>query len=164
MPVFYKKYQNARQGDKNYGKWYGHAVTLNTVTTADLASEIAHSTTVTPADVLAVLAELSVSAQRHLLNSERIVLDGLGAFKVGLRTKPADKAEDFGSENVVGYRINYQPEIRFIKTGVTANGHAAGTYQKKLLEGVSVKELALSNAAAGTNGNSDGAPSSNPDA
>ena len=81
MAVFYRKYQEKREGNKNYGKWYGRSVILNTVSTKDLASEISHATTVTYADVLAVLAGASEAMKQHLQNSQKVVLDGIGAFK-----------------------------------------------------------------------------------
>lgn len=57
MAVIYRKFQNKRKDDQCYGKWYGRSVVLNVVSTKQLAQEIAHATTVTYADVLAVLAE-----------------------------------------------------------------------------------------------------------
>ena len=42
MSVRYRKVQEKREGNKNYGKWYGRAVVLNNVTTKELAEEIAH--------------------------------------------------------------------------------------------------------------------------
>lgn len=80
MAVFYRKYQEKREGNKNFGKWYGRSVILNTVSTKDLASEISHATTVTYADVLAVLAGASEAMKQHLQNSQKVVLDGIGAF------------------------------------------------------------------------------------
>ena len=97
MSVLYRKYQDLRNGSTNYGKWYGKAVTLNNVTTKELAEEIAHSTTATYADTLAVLNELSVVLKKHLLNSDRVEIDGIGAFKVGLCTAAANTAADFGA-------------------------------------------------------------------
>ena len=31
MAVFYRKYQEKREGNKNYGKWYGRSVLLITL-------------------------------------------------------------------------------------------------------------------------------------
>ena len=33
MSIRYRKYQEKREGNKNYGKWYGRAVHLNNVST-----------------------------------------------------------------------------------------------------------------------------------
>ena len=40
MSIRYRKYQEKREGNKNYGKWYGRAVHLNNVSTKELAEEI----------------------------------------------------------------------------------------------------------------------------
>lgn len=47
-------------------------------------------------------------------NGDRVVLDGFGSFKVGLKTKPADLAEKFNvAKNIVGTRINFQSETHW---------------------------------------------------
>lgn len=141
MSVRYRKVQEKREGNKHYGKWYGRAVVLNNVTTKELAEEIAHSTTATYSDTLAVLNELSVALRRHLLNSDRVEIDGIGAFKVGISTTPANSSAEFGAQNVKSYRINYQPFKRFVPNGqVTDKNRRAGCFVKYLLEGVTVQE------------------------
>ena len=141
MSVRYRKVQEKREGNKNYGKWYGRAIVLNNVTTKELAEEIAHSTTATYADTLAVLNELSVALRRHLLNSDRVEIEGIGAFKVGISTAPANSSADFGAQNVKSYRINYQPFKRFVPNGqVTEQNRRAGNFVMNLLEGVTVQE------------------------
>ena len=141
MSVRYRKVQEKREGNKNYGKWYGRAIVLNNVTTKELAEEISHSTTATLSDTLAVLNELSVALRRHLLNSDRVEIEGIGAFKVGIRTVAAATSADFGAQNVMSYRINYQPFKRFVPNGqVTEQNRRAGNFVMNLLEGVTVQE------------------------
>ena len=141
MSVRYRKVQEKRQGTKTYGMWYGRAVVLNNVTTKELAEEIAHSTTATYADTLAVLNELSVALRRHLLNSDRVEIEGIGAFKVGIRTVAAKTSADFGAQNVKGYKVLYQPFKRFVGNGqVTDKNRRAGNFVMNLLEGVTVQE------------------------
>lgn len=141
MAVFYRKYQEKREGNKNYGKWYGRSVILNTVSTKDLASEISHATTVTYADVLAVLAGASEAMKQHLQNSQKVVLDGIGAFKVGINTVAAATSAEFGAQNVKNFRVLFAPEIHFVGNGqVTDKNRRAGNYVKDLLQGVTAKE------------------------
>ena len=143
MSVLYRKYQDKREGSKGFGKWYGKAITLNNVSTKELAEEIAHSTTATYADTLAVLNELSVALRRHLLNSDRVEIDGIGAFKVGISTSPAATSADFGAQNIKSYHVNYQPFKRFVGNGkVTEKNRRQGTFVKDLLDGVTAKEAA----------------------
>lgn len=141
MAVFYRKYQEKRQTNKNFGKWYGRSVILNTVSTKDLAAEVSHATTVTYADVLAVLAGASEAMKQHLQNSQKVVLDGIGAFKVGINTAPAASSAEFGAQNVKNFRVLFAPEVHFVSNGqVTEKNRRTGYYVKDLLQGVSAKE------------------------
>lgn len=133
--------QNKIEGSKNFQKWYGKAVVLDSVSTKDLAEEISHATTVTRADILAVLAELTVALKNHLLNSQRVVIDDLGSFRPSIKTSLVDKKEDFGAKNVTGYRILFQPETYFTPTGVNDKGNRIGFRTKSLLVGATVQQL-----------------------
>ena len=72
MSVKFKPTQIAMPLSANYGRWYAKMMPTGTVTSHQLADEIAHSTTATYADTLAVLNELSVVLRMHLLNSDRV--------------------------------------------------------------------------------------------
>ena len=140
MAIFYRKVQNNRKGSSTFGKWYGRAVIMDVISTKALAEEIAHATTVTYADVLAVLAETAVFMKSHLQNSQKVVLDGIGSFRVGLSTKPADTSAEFDSTKIAGYHIVYTPEKHFNATGANENGNRTGFYVKDFLKGVVAKE------------------------
>ena len=99
MSVRYKKVMGKGVGSPVANKWYGRAVSMGRVKTADLAEEISHSTTVTRADIMAVLIELTQVMKKHLQNSMTVELDGLGDFRVGLKTKVADKAHSLSSRH-----------------------------------------------------------------
>ena len=123
------------------GKWYAKMVPIGTITSEQLAEEVSHMSTVTRSDMLAVLWSLAEVIRRHLLNSDRVEIDGIGAFKVGISTVAAATSADFGAQNVKGYRINYQPFKRFVPNGqVTDKNRRAGSFVKYLLEGVTVQE------------------------
>ena len=82
-----------------------------------------------------------MALRRHLLNSDRVEIEGIGAFKVGIRTVAANTSADFGAQNVKSYRINYQPFKRFVPNGqVTDSNRRAGNFVMNLLEGVTVQE------------------------
>ena len=140
MAILYKKYQNKNEKSKTYGKWYGRALTINNVSTEDLAEEISASTTVTTTDVFAVLRALGTVIRQHLQNSESVTFDRIGTFRVGLKTTPADDVEKFTAQNVSGYRINYQPEKHFVPRGVNEKGNRVGVFINDLLEGITAKE------------------------
>ena len=126
MSVKFKPAQIAMPASPNYGRWYAKMVP-----------------TATYADTLAVLNELSVALRRHLLNSDRVEIDGIGAFKVGLSTAPANTSADFGAQNIKSFHVNYQPFKRFVGNGqVTEKNRRKGTFVYDLIDGVTAKEAA----------------------
>ncbi|MDD2601979.1 MAG: HU family DNA-binding protein [Prevotella sp.] len=140
MSIRYRKVQDSRTSSKNFGQWYGRAIIMDEVSTKQLAEEISHSTTVTYTDVLAVLSEISASIKSHLQNSEKVVLDGLGSFRVGISTKPAATSAEFDSSKISGFHIIYAPERKFAVTGINTEGKRTGYYVKQLLDGITAKE------------------------
>ena len=81
----------------------------------DLANDIAHSTTCTKADALAVLASIKPFIKSALLAGRRVVLNDLGYFVIGIRSKCFTKAdmqkEGFlPSEKIKGYAVHFRPE------------------------------------------------------
>lgn len=151
MSIRYRKVQDNREKSKNRGKWYGRAIIMDEISTKELADEIAHATTVTYADVLAVLAETAVFMRNHLLNSQKVTLDGIGSFRVGMTTRPAESFEKFDSGNISGYHIVYTPVRTFNVTGVNKAGNRTGFYVKPLLQGATAKEAPLIKNAACAN-------------
>ena len=134
MSVRYKLYQDNRAESTTRGKWYARAVynqkpkTLN-----QLALKIQENVSVKKADVKAVLDEMVGVLKEWLQDSNRVKIEGLGSFKIGLKTKPADTAKDFtASKHVVGARVNFLPEIEVDPT--------TGARIKSLLMGLEVEE------------------------
>lgn len=141
MSVRFKKVQNKMKNSKTFNYWYGRAVTLGSVSTKDLAEELSHATTVTRADIMAVLIELSVAIQRHLLNSQSVHLDGLGSFRVGIKSTPTEKKEDFKASKIKSFHIIYTPERSAIAAGTNEDGSNRKVYVKDLLSGVTAEEM-----------------------
>ena len=116
--VIYQKYQNKNEQSTAYNKWYGRAVINHTVTTDELADEIQRNASVKKSDVKAVLCELSEVIADKLAQSARVVLDGIGAFKVGISTTGADTPEKFTVQgNIKGVRVIFQPETHITSDG-----------------------------------------------
>jgi predicted histone-like DNA-binding protein len=132
MPVLYKLNQDKRETSKTKGKWYARSVQVGTIDIEGLAKIMQANCTIKAADIKAVLTELVETMSAQLQSSMRVKLDGLGAFKIGLKTKAAATAKDFSaSQNVVGMRVNFQPELR---------KDANGTRRKSLVNGAKVME------------------------
>lgn len=142
MSVRYKTQKITLKDPKYNGKYYGRAVSMGHVTTEQLAEEIGHSTTVTKADILAVLAELSHVIKEHLQNSMSVDLDGIGSFRVGLRSSLANDEKSFTANNIKRFQIIYSPEVKFVASGlVGASGRRRGTFVKTLLNGITAEPL-----------------------
>ncbi|MGN1264098.1 MAG: HU family DNA-binding protein [Prevotella sp.] len=133
MAVFYRLYQNNNEKVGQYKMWYARAVAINKVTTNDLAKTIEANCTVKRADILAVLSELVVAMTNELQDSKRVVLDGLGSFKLAINSIPSVSAKDFNAgSNVKKVRVIFSPEAHIDSTG---------RYIKTFLDGCKVAEL-----------------------
>ena len=118
MSVRYRLYQDNRKESKNKGMWYARAVyNSKPKTLKQLAMKIQENVSVKKADVVSVLDEMAVVLKEWLQDSNRVKIDGLGSFKIGLQTKPAESAKEFSAANhVVGARVNFQPEVEIDAT------------------------------------------------
>lgn len=113
MAVFYKLYQNNNKNFVNKGKWYARSVITETVDTNQLAARIQRNCTVKKSDVLAVLTELTEVMQDELQASHRVKLNGIGSFKIGISTGPADTAKDFQpAKHLKGLHVLFSPEMK----------------------------------------------------
>lgn len=111
MSVFYRLYQNNNKRSRVYKKWYARAVMVDTMSTRELAEIMQENCTVKRSDIEAVLRELVPTMTRAMQDSKRVKIDGLGSFKIGLKTKPSVSPKEFSSQkNVLGMHINFMPE------------------------------------------------------
>lgn len=131
MALNYKIYQsNANNTTK--GKFYARASHKETVGIKQLAAVMQNNCTVKHSDIVAVLSELSEMMKQELQRGNRVRIDGLGIFKVNIRSKGAKTAKEFTvSENILGTRINFRPET-FINPD--------GSHVTSMLSGLKVKE------------------------
>ena len=133
MAVNFKIYQSNRKGGTN-GKFYARAAHRETINTKDFAEVMQNNSTVKRSDIVAVLTELSEVLRQELQRSNKVHIDGIGTFKVGIRSKGAKTAKEFNAtDNIVGSHILFMPE-----TTIDANGNRV----KALLAGLKVKEAA----------------------
>ena len=97
------------------------AVKTGDYTFKDLAEDIQFSTTVTKADVVAVLTAAKEYIKKGLLAGQRVVLDELGALHVALKSRcfaqSAMTAEGFNPASYIsGIRVGFRPEAELIKS------------------------------------------------
>lgn len=113
MAVLYRLYQLSRNNTKFDGKWYGRAVHRNVVDLDGLAEIIESNCTVKRSDILAVLSELVVTMNKEMLNGNRVKIDGLGSFKICMRSTCADTEDAWTvTKNVKGKYIHFKPETK----------------------------------------------------
>lgn len=131
MPVSYKIYKSTAK-NATKGKYYARAIYKDTVSIKELATVMQNNCTVKHSDILAVLAELAEVMKQELQRGNRVKIDGLGYFKVGIRSKGAEDVKKFtAAENITATRILFMPE-----TTVETNG----SHMKAMLAGIKVKE------------------------
>lgn len=133
--VFYKLYQENNPKSVNVGKWYARAVAIQTIDTEGLIAEIEKLCTATDADVVAVMRALVFVMNKKLQDGYRVKLNGLGSFKIGLKTKAAESAKEFtATKHIVGSRVNFRPETHWS----AADGNKR---HKVFLDNLHVQEL-----------------------
>jgi predicted histone-like DNA-binding protein len=121
MPLTYKvvKCRNPKNPETDY--FHGVAVKTGDYDFEDLADDIALATTCTKGDIMAVLASIKPFITKALLNGNRVVLNDLGAFVMGVRGKCYDqnrmKTEEFSpSAMIKGWTLKFQPEVKLKKS------------------------------------------------
>lgn len=117
-----------------WGKWFAKMVSTGTVNTEQLARELSHSSSITYADLIAVLYALAYAVRLHLLNSETVHLEGLGSMRVGVKSHVVDSKQDVSADLVYAYRVIFTPDRTFNFTEAGPNGGRKGYYTKKLIK------------------------------
>lgn len=147
MAVSYKikKYVNT-SSEKN-GQYYARAVVTGVMTLNEVANKIQQNCSMKKSDVLAVINELVEVITEGVQDSKRVCLDGLGSFKIGLKSTLATSVSEFTQSNIKGFHINFMPEYTV---------DAAGVRITKMLNGV--KAQAYDEYKLGQNDTSAGVP------
>ena len=119
-------YKNVNENSPSFGKYFVRPVyDDNYITTEELADFIQMQASVKRSDCKAVLDELG-SAFKHFFElGQKIKLDNIGIFKVGVSSSPSDSFEGCGASNVKSCHVNFAPETEAVATGETAQGRRA---------------------------------------
>lgn len=109
MAIQYVTRQDKRKNGTQL--WYGRAIHPAVVDLSTLADRIQRNCSMTRGDVLAVLTEMVSVMRDELQNSNKVKLDGLGTFSVGIRTKGAASEELFtAQDNIKAFTVNFLAE------------------------------------------------------
>ena len=119
-------YKNTSRDSASFGKYYVRPVYDDGyITTDQLADYIQMQASVKRSDCKAVLDELG-SAFKHFFElGQKIKLDNIGIFKVGVSSSPSNTLEGCGAANVKSSHIIFSPETESIPTGDTAQARRA---------------------------------------
>lgn len=104
-----------------------------TVTTKELAKEIAASCTVKEADVAGVLTALSQRVQRTLLNGDRVELGEIGTLSVTLTCGNMHRADNVTAHDIKVRRIAFAPSKELTQAMRGAQMKSAGPARTKQL-------------------------------
>lgn len=123
--AFYKEQYNER-----LGVYYPQAVTVGKpIDTKEVAKRLAKISTVSLADVLAVLAEMPGVMADFMSQGKSVRLDGLGTFRYTLDTDGVENREDFDfQKQLKAVRVSFIPQ----REGAVTKG---GTATRALVPG-----------------------------
>lgn len=89
-------------------KFYAQAQASGDVGLNEISTRVEKACTVHSADVVAVLRALEDEIVDGLSRGEIVRLGNIGTFQVGLRSKGAEKAEDFKATNIFKAKVNFR--------------------------------------------------------
>ena len=118
--AFYKKVQM-----KVNGKWYPKSVLVGSaITTEQVAKRVVAESTVSPADVRAVLTALGGVMGDYMVQGRSVKLDGIGSFYFTAATNNngVDTEKEVTAALINGVRVRFIPETRFRGGGTRAMG------------------------------------------
>lgn len=135
MSLLYRLEKNNNAESAAYGKYYAKAVMTGDISTDELANIMQENCTVKRSDIKAVLTELGSTMTRELQNSHRVIIDGLGAFKLGISSKGVINPEEFDvKKHLKNVHVNFLPASTI---------DSSGTRIKTFVGGAKVKEAPL---------------------
>ena len=113
--AFYKKMKM-----KVNGKWYPKSVLVGSpISTEQVAERLAAESTVSPADVRAVLTALGGVMGDYMAQGRSVKLDGIGSFYFTASTNKNGVAteKEVTAKLINGVRVRFIPETRFRGSG-----------------------------------------------
>ena len=142
--AFYKE-----QYSEKFGVWYPQAVTVgDPVETKKIAQRLAQISTVSYADVLAVLAEMPGVLADYMSQGKSVRLDGLGTFRYTLSTTGVENREDMDlQKQLKAVRVSFTPQR---EGAVTKGGTATRSLVPSGIEWIKYDGQAVDSEGSGT--------------
>lgn len=111
MAIQYDFYRNPDSAGTNQKRYHARVVSGNRVSTDQLAKEIHQESTLTIADIKAVLIALGDKLANHLGQGNKVHIEGIGQFQVNLRCKEEVRTvHAIRSENIEFKSVSYRAD------------------------------------------------------
>lgn len=113
---YYTQKTELRIGDRKGETVYGpRAYYYGTITTKQVATQIAQESALTQADVIGVIERVSYFCQTHMALGYKVKLDGIGTFyNQLLTTGTVSKPEEVSAKLIRGVRPAFSPEYTLL--------------------------------------------------
>ena len=111
MSIFYKTIGRNEPGVVGGGqtKFYPLIVRPEAINYRQLVKEIAELSTLNTSDVYAVIDSLHQIMIRHLSHGRTVEMGHFGKFKLSLKTKGAENADEVSFNSIIGNKILFRP-------------------------------------------------------
>ncbi len=159
MLPFSKRQSSIPTKDGKY-LWYPVVVSQRPVTTTkSIAREIAARSSATEGDVIGILHELGLVIREHLSKGERVVLNGIGSFKLNAtaRGNGVESEDKVSAKQFNHLRVLFTPESQVSRT---LGSKQVTLIAPELITFVLSKDGGSSSLASGQGGSSSGPGSS----
>ncbi len=109
MPINFKPIQKAQPGVTGGGerKYYATKVSSGDIQLRELAKDIATTSTVSTADVMAVLEALLETMPKYLGDGKTIRLGEFGSFNVGISSRGETDAKNVTNHSIIKNKIRF---------------------------------------------------------
>ncbi len=97
-------------------RYYAKAVTKGTVTLNRIIEDMCAESTVSKADVVAVIAGLGKHLIKNLQEGYTVKIDSLGTFSTSVRSPTVNSLEEVRPKDVSFSKINYLPEVHMLES------------------------------------------------
>lgn len=128
MAIRYKLIEKSQPGVAGGGikKWYAQAVSNGEMSIDDLVQEIEKFSTLSEADIRAVIIALENVMSGALANGKIIRMDKLGSFYTGLSSEGIAPRKDFNVHMIKSVKVHYRPGKR-IRAALKKAGFTKGS-------------------------------------
>lgn len=110
MAVKFEFYQSPNSIGSNKKRYHARVVNQQHISSDQLAEEISNSSSLTEADVKAVLVALSERLAEHLKNGKRVHLDGIGYFQITLQCPETKNPKNTRAEDVTFKNVRFRAD------------------------------------------------------